>query len=474
MKKILWIIAAIFCVLPLEAKIKLPAIIGNNMVLQQKAQTNLWGWAAPSRKVTIRTSWDNKTYTVTSSSTGEWKSQLQTPSAGGPFTITISDGEPLQLSNILVGEVWICSGQSNMEMPIKGFRGQPIKGSCDVIAKASPEDDIRMITLKTNSSQSLLDDCIATPWVESNPENVADFSATAYFFADYLRKTLKVPVGVICSSWGGSKIEAWINKEVYTEKFPEIPLSVLTKNPQVIARPKDEPTLLYNAMIHPIKQFTIKGAIWYQGESNLNNPQVYKRLFPAMVESWRREWSQGEFPFYYVQIAPYDYGRANADKTEAAEMRQVQLECMKTIPNTGMVVTTDVGNRTCIHPADKEEVGSRLALWALAKTYQRTGTPHCGPIYQSFTVDKGKVTIEFDSVEMGMTTYGQEIEGFEIAGKEGVFYPAKATFIDNNTKIVLVSEQVPEPVSVQYGYRNYQPLNLYSNYGLPASPFKCK
>ena len=154
-----------------------------------------------------------------------------------------------------------------------------------------------MVTLKINSSQTLLDDCMATSWMESTPANVADFSATAYFFASYLRKVLNVPVGVICSSWGGSKIESWINKEVYTEKFPEISLSVLTKDPKDIARPKDEPTLLYNAMIHPIKQFTIKGTIWYQGESNLNNPQVYKRLFPAMVESWRKEWNQGEFPF---------------------------------------------------------------------------------------------------------------------------------------------------------------------------------
>lgn len=472
MKKILWIIVAILCVWPLEAKVKLPAIIGSGMVLQQKAKANLWGWSAPSQKVTIRTSWDNKTYTTTSSSKGEWTSQVQTPSAGGPYTIVISDGEPIELSNILIGEVWLCSGQSNMEMPVKGFRGQPVKGSCDAIANASPEDDIRMITLKINSSQTLLDDCIATTWMESNPANVADFSATAYFYANYLRKTLKVPIGVICSSWGGSKIEAWINKEVYTEKFPEISLSTLTKAPKDIARPKDEPTLLYNAMIHPIKQFTIKGAIWYQGESNLNNPQVYRQLFPAMVESWRKEWKQGEFPFYYVQIAPYDYGRQNAEKTEAAEMRQVQLECLKDIPNSGMAVTVDLGNRTCIHPADKEDVGKRLALWALAQTYQRGGTPFSGPIYKSFKVNKEKVTVEFDYVEMGMTSYDQEIVGFEIAGKDGVFYPAKATLFDNKTKVVLISEQVSEPISVQYGFRNYQPLNLFSNFGLPASPFK--
>ena len=361
-----------------------------------------------------------------------------------------------------------------MEMPIKGFRGQPVEGSCDAIATALPSDNIRMITLKINSSQTVLDDCVATPWVESTPANVADFSATAYFFASYLRKVLNVPVGVICSSWGGSKIESWINKEVYTEKFPEISLSVLTKDPKDIARPKDEPTLLYNAMIHPIKQFTIKGTIWYQGESNLNNPQVYKRLFPAMVRSWRKEWNQGEFPFYYVQIAPYDYGRKNADKTEAAEIRQVQLECLKEIPNAGMVVTADIGNRTCVHPSDKESVGKRLALWALAKTYQRSGTPYSGPLYKSFTIDKEKIIVEFDYAEMGMTSYDREIVGFEIAGKDGIYYPAKAVLFDNKTKVMLTSDQVPEPVGVKYGFRNYQPLNLFSNFGLPASPFVAK
>lgn len=474
MKKILCIIVGMLCLLPLGAKVKLPAIIGNDMVLQQNTNVNLWGWATRSRKITVRTSWDNKNYTTTSASDGTWKIQVQTPSAGGPYTITISDGEPVTLTNVLIGEVWLCSGQSNMEMPVKGFRGQPVEGSCDAIATALPSDNIRMITLKINSSQTVLDDCVATPWVESTPANVADFSATAYFFASYLRKVLNVPVGVICSSWGGSKIESWINKEVYTEKFPEISLSVLTKDPKDIARPKDEPTLLYNAMIHPIKQFTIKGTIWYQGESNLNNPQVYKRLFPAVVRSWRKEWNQGEFPFYYVQIAPYDYGRKNADKTEAAEIRQVQLECLKEIPNAGMVVTADIGNRTCVHPSDKESVGKRLALWALAKTYQRSGTPYSGPLYKSFTIDKEKIIVEFDYAEMGMTSYDREIVGFEIAGKDGIYYPAKAVLFDNKTKVMLTSDQVPEPVGVKYGFRNYQPLNLFSNFGLPASPFVAK
>lgn len=471
MKKLLSIVIGILGVLSLEARVKLPAIIGNGMVLQQQAKANLWGWSSRFRKVTVRTSWDSRVYTATAGSDEAWKLQVQTPAAGGPFTITFSDGEPVTVTNVLIGEVWLCSGQSNMEMPVKGFRGQPVQGSCDAIATASPSDDIRMITLDRKSSPAKLDDCTATPWMESGPAHVPGFSATAYFFARYLHRALRVPVGVICSCWGGSRIESWIEKDVYTEKFPEISLSALARTPEEIARPKDEPTLLYNAMIHPIRSFTIAGTIWYQGESNVDDPQLYKKLFPAMVASWRQAWNQGEFPFYYVQIAPYDYGRANAAGTEAAEIRQVQLECLKTIPNAGMAVTSDIGHRTCIHPSDKASVGKRLALWALAGTYRRSGTPCSGPLYKSFTVDPGKAVVTFDYAEMGMTSYDREITGFEIAGKNGIYHPAKATLSDNRTQVVLTCEEVPEPVSVKYGFKNYEPLNLFSNFGLPASPF---
>ena len=475
MKRLFGIAVLLIFAYSLNAKIKLPAILGDNMVLQQNVKVNLWGYASKQKKVEVKTSWNNMVYSTSAASDGKWMLQIETPKAGGPYIIEISDDDSsINLSNILVGEVWLCSGQSNMEMPIKGFRGQPVNGSCDIIANASPDDNIRMITLKINSSKVPLDDCLSTPWMVSDAQSVANFSATAYFFANYLQKILKVPVGLICSSWGGSKIESWINKDVYEKQFPEISLDILKKDIKEIKRPKDEPTLLYNAMISPIKNYTIKGVIWYQGESNLNNPDIYKKLFPAMVTSWRNEWKQGNFPFYYVQIAPYDYGRKNADKTDAAKIRQVQLECLDLIPNSGMVVTADVGNRTCIHPAAKDVVGKRLALWALANAYQKEGVPFSGPLYRSFTVDGEKLIVDFKYSEMGMTSYDQEIVGFEIAGTDGVFYPAQATFFDNKTKIVLTSEQVPEPIAVQYGFRNYMPLNLFSNFGLPASPFKSR
>ena len=235
------------------AKVKLPTLVSDGMVLQRGEPVNIWGTADPDETVDI--TFLKKKYKTVADVQGNWKVTLPILKAGGPYTMAIND---IELKDILIGDVWVCSGQSNMEMPVKGFRGQPVEGSCDAIATALLSDNIRMITLKINSSQTVLDDCVATPWVESTPANVADFSATAYFLQ------------VICVSFecagrchlfqlGWSKIESWINKEVYTEKFPEISLSVLTKDPKDIARPKDEPTLLYNAMIHPIKQFTIKG-----------------------------------------------------------------------------------------------------------------------------------------------------------------------------------------------------------------------
>ncbi|MCC8172332.1 MAG: sialate O-acetylesterase [Parabacteroides sp.] len=471
MKRGLFLFVFLLALCPAGAKITLPALLGDHMVLQRQTRVNLWGKTDRPGKVTVCTSWDNRTHTALPSPDGGWCVQVPTPGAGGPYTVTVSDGEPVTLSDVFIGEVWFCSGQSNMEMPVKGFRGQPVEGSADAIAQAGPRDNIRMITLEKNSSQTPLDDCIATPWLESSPQAVAGFSATAYFFARYLQRALGVPVGVIASSWGGSRIEAWIGKPVYEAHFPEVSLEVLTRNPAGIEQPKNEPALLYNAMVHPAMRYTIKGVIWYQGESNLDNPGMYRRLFPAMVESWRKEWKQGVFPFYYVQIAPYTYGRDNADGTGAAEMRQVQLECLELIPNSGMAVTADIGHPACIHPAAKEPVGKRLALWALARTYGREGTPYSGPLYKSFRVEKNRAVIEFEHAADGMTSYDREITGFEAAGSDGVFYPAQATLYDNRTKVALTCDSVPEPCRIRYGFRNYLPVNLYSNYGLPASPF---
>lgn len=471
MKNTLITLLLISFFLPLNAVVTLPSILGDNMVLQQKSEVSLWGKAEKMKRVTIKTSWDNQTYQTQSSQEGDWKIEVKTPSAGGPYQITISDGTALTLSNVMIGEVWICSGQSNMEMPMKGFRGQPIDGATDAIASASSNNNIRLITLEINSSQTPLDDCKATVWSESTPQSVSNFSATAYYFGLYLQRILNVPVGLICTSWGGSKIQSWVKKDLFAEQFPEISLDVLSLNVENIKRPKDEPTLLYNAMIHPLINYSIKGAIWYQGESNIGESDLYRKMFPAMVQSWRADWGQGDFPFYYVQIAPYCYGKNNCENTDAADMRQVQMECLQTIPNSGMVVTSDIGHPTCIHPPQKPEVGKRLALQALANTYSREGTPCDGPYFQTMSVEGGEVRVEFTNSDVGMTSFDQPILGFEIAGSDNIFYPASAKLTDHTTKLSLSAKDVPNPVAVRHGYKNYQPTNLYNNFGLPVAPF---
>ena len=465
MKRLFILANFIFFTIALSAEVRLPSILGDGMVLQQKSKTNLWGWATPHKKITIVTSWNNKTYTEHSSSDGKWNIKIETPEAGGPYTITISDGQPIVLSNVLIGEVWVCAGQSNVQMPVKGFVGQPIMGSCYAIVMASPRDNIRLLTVFRNESTNPMEDCQSTSWLETTPANVKEFSAIAYFFAKYLQKILQVPIEIICSAAGGTNIERWMDQNDYLTTYP---------NKSMDEVKRVHAGKLYNTMIYPLHPFNIKGIIWYQGESNVLNPHEYKQLFTKMVASWRNKWELGEFPFYYVQIAPYQYSDKQASPTGAAELRQAQLEAMTIIPNSGMAVTSDVGDAKHIHPADKANVSKRLALWVLAKTYNIPGIPYSGPIYKSAEIKGSKVILSFDYTDMGMTTYNQPLIGFELAGKNGIFYPAKAAFIGKKEKIEVYSDKVTEPVYVQLGFKNYMPLNLYSTYGLPASPFRIK
>ena len=468
MKKLLSLtVCLLFVLSQIMAQLSVPSFFSDHMVLQREKPINIWGTASAGERISVTLG--NAQKSTRTDKNGKWSVSLPPMQAGGPYTLNVKSlKQTLSFTDILIGEVWICSGQSNME-----FRLRSANHATEEVAAAN-YPQIRSFNVIQEMGHTPKAD-LKGKWEVCSPASASDFSAVGYFFVRELYQKLNIPIGFINSSWGGTDIEPWISGE-YLRKLP----AFAEKVDSVASLPLTEKvsphagTALYNAMIHPIKQFTIKGTIWYQGESNLNNPQVYKRLFPAMVRSWRKEWNQGEFPFYYVQIAPYDYGRKNADKTEAAEIRQVQLECLKEIPNAGMVVTADIGNRTCVHPSDKESVGKRLALWALAKTYQRSGTPYSGPLYKSFTIDKEKIIVEFDYAEMGMTSYDREIVGFEIAGKDGIYYPAKAVLFDNKTKVMLTSDQVPEPVGVKYGFRNYQPLNLFSNFGLPASPFVAK
>lgn len=449
-----------------NAKVTLPDIISSNMVLQQQSNVNLWGKAKANAKITIKTSWDKKSYSLTADKEGKWLQKVSTPTAGGPYTISISDGEELILDNVLIGEVWICSGQSNMEHTMTGYSGQPTEHSLEYINKAKESRNIRIATIKKNHSTTPLEDC-ETEWLTHTPGAVKQASAVAYYFAYCLQDMLDVPVGIICSAWGGSKIEAWMEKDIFVKNYPDTDLSFLADNGKINAR-NQQPTLLYNAMIKPISNYNVRGAIWYQGEANRDTPELYKDMQVKMMNSWRKTFNNPNMPFYYVQIAPYRY---NDEKSfDSGFFYEAQQEIMKMDSNCGMALTIDSGDRNFIHPKYKREVGNRLAYWALAKTYNKE--VECeGPTYKSMEIEGNKIILSFNDGNTGIWTSTPSIKGFEIAGEDKIFYPAKARIINKKT-IELYNDNVKAPVAARYCFRNFQPGCIYNNYHLPLAPFR--
>jgi len=454
-------LVAVISVSSVFAEIKLPSIFCDNMVMQQQTEAAIWGKSTKNATVKVSTSWNNKSYSTQASANGEWKLKVATPKAGGPYEITITDGKAMKLKNVLIGEVWVCSGQSNMEMPMKGFRNQPILGSSDAVATSS-NPNIRLFTVKKATSLEPLDN-FTGEWKLCEPENVYEFSATAYYFGLMLHKALNVPVGLINTSWGGTRIEPWISESGFKNfdwvKLPE-------KKP-VENLSQQTPTVLYNAMINPIVGYGMRGAIWYQGESNRNEPQNYAKLMPGLIENWRSVWGIGEFPFYFVQIAPFDYG---ATGLNSAYLREAQLKASTAIKNTGMACIMDIGEKDCIHPANKEAGSKRLALLALAQTYGLKGIASQSPVLKDVKIAEGLIKLTFDHAPLGLTSCGKELSCFEVAGANKRFFPAKA-FI-TGTGITVFSPSVAEPVAVRYAFKDFIIGDLFSTDGLPVSSFR--
>ncbi len=647
--KVFFFLTAICLASALRGQVTLPAVIGSHMVLQQNSEAPLWGWASPGENISIATSWDSGKVQAAAGSDGKWSVKVKTPPAGGPFTIEIAGKNKIVLDDILIGEVWICSGQSNMEMPLKGWPewGGPIDGSEAAIKEAN-YPNIRLFTVKKAYSFVPVDTCSGN-WAACTPETAKDFSATGYFFGRTLSQKLNIPIGLIHTSWGGTAAEAWTSNEFISQipkfnnasgrcdpelfyktaidnyykeqekwvkgigfnvseqgpawssgadtgegwadakvpsewaatpvgsyngmveyrmtfKVPkgwvgkptvielgpidemdvtwlngkligshlnpgdwatprkyEVPAGTLKAGENILAlrvantsglggingkeadlkislakakgKPvplagtwkirkaeaigkvppvpdcincnyPNTPTMLYNAMIRPLVPFAIKGAIWYQGESNRYDGLLYRDIFTGMIRNWRSDWKQGEFPFYFVQIAPYTY----QDSYSTGLLREAQEWAMKKLPNTGMVVTMDIGNLKNIHPGNKADVGKRLAAWALAKDYGLINTAYGSPFYRGFQIEGNKIRIMFDNVSGGLTTFGNELVGFQIAGADKVFHPAKATVGD---RVVFVeSPEVPRPVAVRFGWNSTDLTNLYNLLGLPAAPFR--
>lgn len=450
------------------AKVKLPAIVSSDMVLQRNTTVVLWGWADAGEKITITASWLKSPMQVTTDSSGNWKTEITTTNDKNPQTLKINgDGSDIKLDNILFGEVWLCSGQSNMQQPLNGYAGQPTFGALEAISSAK-NSNLRLFTVDRVGSKTPLKDVEKyTGWQEASAENVKDFSAIAYFFGQRLQEILDVPVGMIHTSWGGSSVQAWLSKEAI-EAYQKVDLDGV----DITNGTNHIPTALYNSMIHPLVNYTIKGALWYQGESNRREPEKYKILFPAMVKDWRSQWGIGDFPFYYAQIAPFMYGDNEVFTTSdnSAFIRETQLQCLDLIPNSGMAVTMDIGDDFCIHPPKKKEVADRLLFNALNQTYDFKSIDYSGPTFASFEAQDGGLLLKFDNAEMGVFAY-DELRGFEIAGNDKVFYPADATIIDRKN-VLVKSEKVPNPAAVRYGWRNWMVGTLYDTNLLPASSFR--
>jgi len=452
----------------INAEVKLPAIVSSNMVLQRNTTVVLWGWADAKEKISIEASWLNEELSLEADKEGSWRIEVKTTNSKEPQTIKIkSKTSDITLENVLFGEVWLCSGQSNMEQPVMGYNGEPTFGANLAVA-TSNNSNLRLFTVGRIGSKTPLEDVDKyTGWQMASPDNVLEFSAVAYFFGKQLQEILDVPVGMIHTSWGGSSVQAWISKEVISSyqdvNLDDVDISINTNH---------IPTALFNGMINPLIPYSIKGALWYQGEANRKEPKVYTELFPAMVKDWRNRWGIGDFPFYYVQIAPHWYSNLDAFATNenSAFIREAQLQCLDLIPNSGIAITMDIGDDYCIHPPKKKEVADRLLFNALNQTYGFSTVDYAGPGYKSQEQKDGGIVLKFINAETGVYAF-DELEGFEIAGEDKVFYPADATII-NRMDVFVKSDKVTEPVAVRYAWRNWIIGTLYDTYLLPASSFR--
>lgn len=483
---------------PALAAVKTHALIGEHMVLQQGIKAPLWGSADEGEKVTVR--FQDQEVSTTARD-GKWRVELDKLRPGGPFPMTITGKNTIQLKDVLVGEVWLCAGQSNMWWPIKDSADpeKTIAGSANpnlrffgvpLVAAATPQTDIQ------------------GGWAVSGPRTIVYFSAVAYFFGQHLQKAVNVPVGLIHASWGDTPAEAWMSLSVL-KAHPEYQ-SIFDKwtrleaaYPQVIAKYKENlkaheaavakakaegktppppprlsedpaknrrrPSVCYNAMIHPLRPFAIKGVVWYQGESNVNRALQYRTLFPALIDNWRKDWQQGDFPFLFVQIAPFMAIVQEPQESTWAELREAQLMTLSRSPNTAMAVITDVGDPIDVHPPRKEPVGARLALAARAIAYKED-IVYSGPIYDRMEIAEGKVVLSFKHLGKGLEMRGPQLTGFTIAGADRKFVNAEAHIV--GARVVVSSPKVPKPVAVRYGWANCPVVNLWNKDGLPASPFR--
>jgi len=445
-----------------KAEVKLPAFFADNMVLQQQSKVKFWGFASGKKEITVKTSWDNQTYKAKADTAGNWQVFLATPSAGGPYQISIVQENKIQLQNILIGEVWICSGQSNMDMPVQGYDNLPILNSNDILL-ASPNPSLRLFHVERQYASTAKKD-VKGSWQQADASSVRSFSAVGYQFASILQKYLGVPVGIIQTTWGGSPIEAWIEKSTVQSVLKER----LATNRSIRNTVHQTPGNLFNGMVTPLIGYHIAGVIWYQGEQNRFEPDNYLSLQLAMVNLWRNRWNIGDWPFYLVQLAPMHYSKQDAPTVPL--LKEAQLKLVDTLVNSGVAIAIDAGEEYNIHPSNKTIIAKRLAYLALVKTYKKDGLASEGPKYNGMLVRNDTVHVKFSKIPLGITSYGKKITQFELAGADKVFYPASASI--RNKEVVVFSKDVKNPIAVRYAFSDWCIGELYSTEGLPASSFR--
>lgn len=432
-----------------QAELKLSPVFGDNMVLQRDKEVPVWGTAKPGTKVNVE--FAGQTATATAEKDGRWMARLQPLSAGGPHDMQVAGDGSVAFENVLVGEVWVCSGQSNMEWPLNKANNP----ESEIAAADDPK--LRLLAVKRKRSDKE-DTSFEGQWQACTPQSAAGFSAVAYFFGRHLRQELDIPIGLVKSAWGGTPAEHWTPKSSYDADPTLVETSAGGEGVM------KQSSSLYNGMIAPLVPMAIQGVIWYQGESNVPRGPYYRHLFSSMIEGWRNEWQQGDFPFLFVQIAPYNYKGHKG----CPLVREAQLQTLS-VPNTGMVVTMDIATIDDIHPRNKQDVGKRLGLAARAIAYGED-IAFSGPIYKSMEVKGDKVVLSFDHTNGGLVAVDGPLNSFEIAGESGEYVPATAE-IEGDT-VVVHSDEVKQPTEVRFAWKDTALPNLFNGEKLPASPFR--
>ena len=461
-----------------QARITLPQFFSDNMVLQQQTECNIWGTADKGKSVVVITSWDKKSYSVMVNDDGKFSVKVKTPKAGGPYDITFATGTPssssavssglaygFTLHNVMVGEVWICSGQSNMEMLMKGYKAQPVEGAAEELLSCK-DNELRLFYGKRLASLEPQND-LKGSWQEANAASVREFSATAYFFGKALRKALGVPVGLICTAFGGSACEAWMAAD-WLKAFPKVNQHVTEQDVKKLQQRC--PTALYNGQLKPLIGYGIRGAIWYQGEDNVPRYEYYAPLMARMVQWWREDWQQGDFPFYYCQIAPFAYDETDWALYNSAFLREQQEKVETLVPNCRMAVLMDTGIKDVIHPRKKRVAGERLAILALSNTYDVKGLPEFAK-YKEVAFQNDTAVVAFDrSKEWVYFENGSTSSNFEVAGADRKFHPATKVWVSRN-RVYVISDKVKKPVAVRYAFKDWTIGDLMHD-GLPVSSFR--